>query len=72
MTEKLVAVKKENGFITHFLTDEHRMITLEEAQQMARGGELDSLTDLHADGRWEIHDGEVHKEGNNLADLPEF
>ncbi|MEW9668840.1 hypothetical protein [Ammoniphilus sp. 3BR4] len=69
---KLVAVRKnQEGKITHFLTDKDTVITIEEAEQLARTGELDSLSEIHADGSWVI-DAMQHMEGNNLAGLPEF
>lgn len=73
MSFKLVAVKKDSaGNITHFLTDRDTVLTFSEAEQLVRDGEVDSLTELHADGSWIIDDDSQHVEGLNLGDLPEF
>lgn len=69
---KLVAVRKnQEGKITHFLTDKNRMIPIDEAEQLVQRGEIDSLSEIHADGSWVI-DTLQHLEGNNLTELPEF
>lgn len=73
MSLKLVAVKKDAaGNITHFLTDRDTVLTYSEAEQLVRNGEVDSLTELHADGSWVIDDASQQVEGINLGDLPEF
>jgi hypothetical protein len=70
---KFIAVHKDQtGNITHLLTDQERVVTLEEARKLAQEGEVASLTDLHADGTWFIDDGIQQVVGNNLGDLPEF
>jgi hypothetical protein len=70
---KFVAVHKDHtGNITHFLTDQNRVVAFEEARKLAQEGEVASLTDLYADGTWFIDDGVQQIEGSNLGDLPEF
>lgn len=75
MSMKPVAVRKdEHGRITHFLTDKDTIITLAEADNLAHNRELDTLSEIHADGSWVIseEDGVQPMEGYNLVDLPEF
>ncbi|MBO8173314.1 MAG: hypothetical protein H0Z33_15705 [Bacillaceae bacterium] len=70
---KLIAVRKnDQGEITHFLTDHHRVISFAEAKRMVEEGKIDSLTDIRADGTWMIDDRGQHLSGTNLDDLPEF
>ncbi|MCF8563416.1 hypothetical protein LLE49_01485 [Alicyclobacillus tolerans] len=76
MGVKFVRVRKDwRGNITHLLTNSGEVVGIDEARVMALTGEVDSLTDLHADGTWEI-DGLAgtggHREGHNLDQLPEF
>jgi|GEM_PF-6002635 len=76
MGRKIVAVRKDHGGrITHVRTNRGEVLSLQEVQSLARLGEVDSLTDVHADGSWEIahtagYDGEAF--GQNLSKLPEF
>ncbi len=73
MSFKLVAVRKDAaGNISHFMTDRNTVLTFSEAEQLARDGEIDSLTELYADGSWIIDDADQHVEGMNLGDLPIF
>ncbi len=75
MSMKLVAVRKDDqGKITHFLTDKDTVITVAEADHLAHLRELDTLSEVHADGSWVISedDGVQPMEGHNLGDLPEF
>lgn len=70
---KFIGVRKDNaGKITHLKTDEGQIVSLPEARKMAKEGWIDSLTDLHADGSWEIKDELQFSEGNNLGKLPKF
>jgi hypothetical protein len=73
---KLVGVRKNRkGQITELLTNDGSVLSMEEARAMAKAGNLDSLTDVHADGTWEINHTagtDEHREGQNLDQLPEF
>jgi hypothetical protein len=73
MSVKFVAVRKDvKGQITQLLTDDGRAVSIVEARRMAHRGDVDSITDLHADGTWTIDDELQHEEGSNLGHLPEF
>lgn len=76
MGTKFVRVRKDRrGNITHFLTNDGRVVSIDDARRMAMAGEVDSLSDVHADGTWEIDSavGSNHyAEGSNLDQLPEF
>ncbi|SFV01666.1 DUF3892 domain-containing protein [Alicyclobacillus macrosporangiidus] len=76
MGTKFVRVRKDGrGNITHLLTNDGRVVSIDEARTMAQNGEVDSLSDVHADGTWEIRDAAgstEYAEGNNLDQLPEF
>jgi hypothetical protein len=74
MGVKFQAVRKdEQGNIRYLLTDTGEAVSIEAAKSMARRGEVDSLTDLSADGRWEVDNPDgSHYEGRNLNKLPEF
>lgn len=73
---KFTGVRKgPEGSITHIRTNAGKIVSLDEAQALARSGQVDSLTDVHADGTWEIADsaGEAeYREDSNLDSLPEF
>ncbi|MDB5083677.1 MAG: hypothetical protein JWN30_563 [Bacilli bacterium] len=74
MGVKFVGVSKnEQGDITHVLTNHGDLIEVSEAKEMALNGEVDSITDLHPDGTWEIaHSaGNYQYEEGNLSTLPE-
>lgn len=76
MGTKFVGVRKDrHGNITHLLTNDGRVVSIDEARTMALNGEVDSLSDVHADGTWEIHGtagSAEYAEGSNLDQLPEF
>ncbi|MCF6092860.1 hypothetical protein L1765_02465 [Microaerobacter geothermalis] len=73
MGVKLVAVRKDTlGNITHFLTNTGKVISINQAVKMAHDGQVDSITDLHADGTWSIQMSDETVEGSNLTFLPEF
>lgn len=76
MGKKFVRVRKDwRGNITHLLTNGGEVVTIDNARRMAMDGEIDSLSDLHADGTWEIaHTAgtNAYAEGENLDNLPEF
>jgi hypothetical protein len=73
---KFTGIKKgADGSITHIRTNQGNVLSITEAQSMARSGQIDSLTDVHADGTWEIAsstgEGQPRVE-SNLDTLPEF
>ncbi|MDQ0191615.1 hypothetical protein JI721_14565 [Alicyclobacillus cycloheptanicus] len=76
MGTKFVRVRKNwRGEITHLLTNDGQVVSIQEARRMAMNGEVDSLTDVHADGTWEIDataGTSQYAEGANLDELPEF
>jgi len=73
MSVAFVGVRKnEKGLITHFLTDDGRTITFAEAKELVENGEVDSLTEIHEDGSWEMDLETTPAEGNNLDELPPF
>jgi len=76
MPVKFVAIRKnDQGQITHVRTNGGDVVSMEEAANMAKTGEIDSLTDVHADGTWEIRSAAGtgdYSEGYNLDGLPEF
>jgi hypothetical protein len=68
-----IAVRKDqNGKITHFMTDQEEIITFEQARELVRNGQVDSLTEIYADGSWEMNLDSSSAKGNNLDDLPLF
>jgi hypothetical protein len=76
MGEKIVAIKKDqNGDIAYVKTDDGAILSIEEAQVLAREGKIDSLASLDKEGNWTIlysaGNGETVT-GNNLDQLPEF
>lgn len=73
MSVKLVAVRKDDaGMITHFLTDDGSVLTFEQARDLVRGNEVDSLTEIQKDGSWEIDIATTQTAGSNLDNLPSF
>ncbi|SFV06896.1 hypothetical protein [Alicyclobacillus macrosporangiidus] len=70
MGTKFVRVRKDGfGNITHLLTNDGHVVSIDEARTMAQNGEVDSLSDLHADGTWEINNtagSTEYGKGNNL------
>lgn len=76
MGVKFVGVRKDRrGNISELLTNEGAIVPIQEARVMALSGEVDSLTDIHRDGSWEIQNeaGDArYQSGNNLDQLPEF
>lgn len=76
MGVKFVGVRKDRrGNIVQLLTNDGQVVSIHDARIMAMSGDVDSLTDIHADGTWEIRgtagdDG--YREGYNLDQLPEF
>lgn len=76
MGVKFVGVRKDRrGNITELLTNTGEVVSIHQARVMALAGEVDSLTDLHSDGEWEIgHSAgtNTYEEGGNLDQLPEF
>jgi hypothetical protein len=76
MGEKIVAIKKDqNGDIAYVKTDDGAILSIEEAQVLAREGKIDSLASLDKEGNWTILDSAGNGEtvtGNNLDQLPEF
>ncbi|WDL96826.1 hypothetical protein [Alicyclobacillus sp. ALC3] len=76
MGTKFVRVRKDwRGNITHLQTNDGDVVTIDEARRMAMEGEVDSLSDIHADGSWEIdHTAGTnqYEQGANLDTLPEF
>lgn len=76
MGTKFVRVRKDwRGNITHLLTNDGNVVTIDEARRMAMDGEVDSLTDVHRDGTWEIDHAAGstdYAQGVNLDTLPEF
>jgi hypothetical protein len=73
MSVSFIAVRKdEQGKITHFLTDDGKTITFAEAKELVHNGEVDSLTEIHDDGGWEMKLETTPAHGNNLDDLPSF
>lgn len=76
MGVKFVGVRKDRrGNIMALLTNTGEVVSIHEARVMALSGEVDSLTDVHADGDWAI-DGsagtDTYEQGGNLDQLPEF
>lgn len=76
MGVKFVGVRKDRrGNITELLTNTGKVVSVHQARVMAMAGEVDSLTDLHADGEWEIDPSagtNTYEQGGNLDQLPEF
>lgn len=73
LTVKLVAVRLDDrNRITHFKTDDDRVISFAEAKKFVSEDAVDSLTDIYADGRWKIDLPHSHEEGANLGNLPQF
>lgn len=76
MGVKFVGIRKDRrGNITQLLTNTGEVLSIHQARVMALAGEVDSLTDIHRDGTWEIS-GTVgtdeYAQGHNLDELPEF
>lgn len=72
---KFVGIRKSvTGQITHVLINNGDLVPINVAIQLAREGEVDSITDIHSDGSWEISNstgtGTYLKE-HNLDILPE-
>lgn len=73
MPVKFVAVHKdEHGNITHFLTDDGRVVPFEEARRMVHEHEIASFTEIYPDGSWEMDLPNSYAAGDNLDDLPSF
>jgi len=73
---KFVGVRKDRrGNITQLLTNQGSVVSIHEARVMALSGDIDSFTDVHEDGRWEIAGTagtDSYEEGCNLGELPQF
>lgn len=73
MTVKFVAVRKNTaGEITHIKTDDGRSLSFAEARELVHRNEVDSLTEIYPDGRWEISLPTNTEMGSNLDNLPPF
>jgi len=76
MGVKFVGVRKDKrGNITHLQTNGGAIVSIHQARVMALTGEVDSLTDIRADGSWAIANSagdNTYEEGNNLDQLPEM
>lgn len=76
MGVKFVGARKDRqGNITHLLTNQGQVVSIHDARVMAMSGEVDSITDVHSDGSWEISasaGNDIPTAGYNLDTLPEF
>lgn len=76
MGVKFVGVRKDKrGNITHLQTNDGSVVTIDVARVMALSGEVDSLTDIRADGSWSIENSagdNTYEVGNNLDQLPDM
>ncbi len=76
MGDKIVGIRKNvDGYITMVRMNNGRVLSIDEARQLAQQGGIDSLSTIDSEGNWWISDvdteaGEVM--GNNLDILPEF
>lgn len=76
MGDKIVGIRKNvDGYITMVRMNNGRVLSIDDARQLAIQGGIDSLSTIDSEGNWWIADvdgeaGEVV--GNNLDILPEF
>ena len=76
MGDKIVGIRKNmDGYITMVRMNNGRVLSIDEARQLAQQGGIDSLSTIDSEGNWWIADvdseaGEVM--GHNLDILPEF
>lgn len=76
MGEKIIAIRKDhNGDIAFIKTNQGKVLSIQEAQHLAKEEYFDSIQSLDKEGNWIILNsaGTAERiEGHNLDKLPEF